>query len=443
MNPWYGIVITIGSLAALLVGCKRFSHKYSLSPELSRKTVHIGMGLICSIFPLLFHSGWPVYFLAVSAVASLIILRSVPFLKHNVGSPLHGVDRDSFGEIYFPVSIALIWFVSHENSLYYSLSILVLAFADAFAALVGSQYGQQRYTTKEGYKTWEGSGIFFTITFLFIHIPLLLFTDVGRAESILIAVLIGILVTIIEAVSWRGLDNFFIPLCVCFFLNIYQGYDAGQILVRVLFLVSVILLLFFVRSRLKLDDASLLGASLVTYLVITVGGWKWGVAPFILFINYLYLGPNKTTAEERVHNIYALLSVTFSGFIWLTLYYRYHQPTFFLPYIISYMAQLICIYIAQWAFEHSNEKLFTITLKSTIVGFLMIMIPTFLLFPDIISTASVLLSLFCAILTGVLFSNLQPMVRDCPLDKERFIRQALIGLLVSLIPWGVLVVLPI
>ena len=43
--------------------------------------------------------------------------------------------------------MAAVWYISVDKPLYYSLSVLVLTLADAFAALIGTRYGQQRYTT--------------------------------------------------------------------------------------------------------------------------------------------------------------------------------------------------------------------------------------------------------------------------------------------------------
>lgn len=439
MNPWFGIAAVLVSLIALLYGCRHLASKYALSAELSRKIVHMGMGLICTLFPLFFLESWPVVLLAAIAITSLVLVRVLPRLRQTIGSSLHGVERSSMGEIYFPLAVGIVWYLSVKTPLFYSLSILVLTLADAFAALVGTQYGRQHYTTKEGYKTWEGSFIFFTVTFLCIHIPLLLLTDTGRLESLLLALLIGILVSIIEAVSWRGLDNLFIPICVCVFLNVYAGFDSPQILLCIGIIVIATLLLFFVRSRVKLDDASLLGASLVTYIVITAGGWQWGLAPLLVFVNYLFLGPKRTTEAERVHNINALIAVTAPGFIWLMLFFRYHNPLFLVCFNIAYMAELICIYIAQWAFQYPHKTLFRITCKSAAYGFSMVMLPFFFVNWHFFSIKLFVVAGIIALLSSQFFRFFQPQIRDCPLTPDRFLRQGLIGLTASVFVWAFLV----
>lgn len=438
MNPWYGIIIVLAGLAGLLTGCKYLGKRFDLSPELERKGVHIGMGLICISFPLLFTSQWPVFLLGTMAILSLLAVRFRPTLRHSIGSALHGVQRASLGEIYFPLSVVILWGVCAEQPLFYSLSILVLTLADAFAALIGASYGQKQFTTKEGHKTWEGSFIFFTVTFLCIHIPMLLLTDIGRPESLLIALLIGILVMIIEAVAWRGLDNLFIPICVYIFLNIYQDFESGQIIARIGVILFAMLCLFFVRSHAKLDDASLMGASLATYIVLAIGGWQWGMAPIILFINYLWLSSGKTTSEERIHNIYALLAVTLPGFIWLIAITTKNNPAFLLFYNTAYMAELICMFIAQWASAHPSKSLMHITLKSSILGYCMIIIPFFLLRPDTISWLSVCSTFAAALFSGHCFRFIQPQIRDCPQTKGRYFLQGLVGLLASAIPWVLL-----
>lgn len=434
MNPWLGILLVLASLGLLLGGCHYGSRRFSLAAELSRKTVHMGMGLICTLFPLIFDAIWPVLLLAGVAVASLLVLRLLPTLRTTIGSSLHGVARSSLGELYFPVAVAAVWYISVDKPLYYSLSVLVLTLADAFAALIGTRYGQQRYTTAEGHKTWEGSFTFFFAAFLCIHVPLLLMTTIGRAECLLIALLIAVLVMLVEAVAWRGLDNLFIPLGVCILLNVYDSYTALQILLRIVFILLVIIGLFIVRSRSKLDDAAILGASLVTYLSMTAGGWQWVLAPAMLFVISLFWGPAKKTVEERMHTIHIILALTLPGLFWLLLYYRHRDPAFFLSYNLAYMVELVCIFIVQWAFADKTKNLVGITATAALASFAMIMTPYWVFSFEGWWRMEIVIALMCSLLGGQLFCLLQPQIRDCPQDLGRYLRQGTIGFSVSLLP---------
>ena len=427
MSPWIGILIAIGAFFGLIAGCRIWAQPLGLSSELSRKIIHIGMGLICTCFPLFFSALWPVLLLAAIALLILVMIRLLPALKNSIGATLHGINRPSLGEIYFPVAVTTVWIVSSNRPLFYSLSILVLALADSFAALVGTRYGQRRYTTKEGYKTWEGSFFFFLVTFLCLHIPLLLLTETGRAESLLLALLIGVLVTIIEAVSWRGLDNLFIPISVCIFLNAYQQAGVQQLGFRLGLVLLALVLLFAARSRTKFDDASLLGASLVTYLVVTIGGWQWGLAPVIVFANYLVLDLSKKKVNERVYTINALLAVTMPGFFWLMLHHRYHDEVYFFAYSLGYMAELIGVYLTHWAVLAPEKPLFTLWVKSACFGYCMIMVPFLLCTADEVSLAILGLSLLIALFSAQLLSSLLPVLRTCPVVTDRFLIQGIIG----------------
>lgn len=437
-NPWVGIFIVLSSLIGLLGLCHYFGGKTGLSPELKRKGVHIGMGLLCTAFPSLFTDIWPVVLLAGTAVISLFVIRMLPSLRKSVGSSLHEVERTSLGEIFFPLAVLTVWFVSYDRPLFYSLSILVLTLADASAALIGTKYGQQHYSTREGYKTLEGSFFFFTVTFLCIHIPLLLLSDIGRAESLLLAVLIGIVMMVIEAVAWKGLDNLFIPICVCVLLNIYTEYSAGQLLFRVGLLISVITGFFILRNRLNLDDASLLGSGLIAYCIYTIGGWEWMLAPIAVLLNYLYLVSDSKAEEGKVHDIYALLAVAAPAFFWLLLFYRYGGEEYLFLHNVSYMAELICMYIAHWAFKYQEKSLSTISLQSGVLGFGMIVIPYFILHYEKSSWKLLAICLIVALLCSQVFRFSQPQIRDCPLTSDRFIRQGLVGMSASGICWLIL-----
>src|SRR5205823_14717265 len=102
--------------------------------------------------------------------------------------------RSTFGAVYFPIAVGILFLlfrfepIEDEASRYllYCIPVLLLTLADAMAALIGVRYGQARYATSEGHKTIEGSLAFFLVGFFCTHVPLLLFSDKGRPETLLI-----------------------------------------------------------------------------------------------------------------------------------------------------------------------------------------------------------------------------------------------------------------
>ena len=163
MNPWLGIAIVLAALAALtaLAGVAR--RRGWLQPEDARKLVHVALGLCVAAFPLLFSERWPVLVLAGLAIGVLLPLRRA---GSRLGAALHDVRRDSWGEVCFPLAAAVIWCLAPGDPLRFSIPILVLASADAAAAVIGVRYGRTALTSGTGRKSWEGAAAFAITAYL-------------------------------------------------------------------------------------------------------------------------------------------------------------------------------------------------------------------------------------------------------------------------------------
>jgi phytol kinase len=267
-------------------------------------------------------------------------------LRDGVGTVLTGVSRPSLGEICFPIAVALLWLLSRGDKLLFAVPMLILTLADTVAALVGIVYGKVHYLTSEGFKSAEGSLAFFSIAFLSVHVPLLLFTDVGRAQTLLIGAILGILSTLIEAIAARGLDNLLIPLGTFAFLKLYEHATPHALVIR---LAATFILLVFVlswRRRTTLDDSALMACALFGYGAAMLGGWKWLIGPLILFVAHVVFSPRK--GQRRVHTVYAVVSVTLAGLFWLGLQVAYGGIVrFYFPYAIGFGADLAIIGVSQ------------------------------------------------------------------------------------------------
>ncbi|MBI4640341.1 MAG: hypothetical protein HY731_06585 [Candidatus Tectomicrobia bacterium] len=248
-NLYLGIILVVLSIVGLTAGLRLYQGRYSPHPEFVRKLMHMGSGLVALTLPWLFDRSWPVLFLSIVAFVVMLMGRYSREFKRCVGSAIGSVARESLGEVYFPLGIGLLFLFSRGDLLLYSIPLLILTFADAVAALVGVYYGVLRYTTAEGEKSVEGSAAFFLVAFFSAHIPLLLFTDTGRTESLLIALFLGLLLMIIEAAAWRGLDNLFIPTVGFFMLKASLEMSIVELAIHVA--VTGILLIFVLLWHFK------------------------------------------------------------------------------------------------------------------------------------------------------------------------------------------------
>jgi phytol kinase len=274
VNPWLGAALVLITFSLLLGALRLYQRQRAPHPELVRKLFHILMGLFTLTLPWLFTSPWPVLILTGLTIMVMLALRCVPGLKQRFGSVLGGVERSSLGEVYFPLSVGLLFYLAQGNPLFYCIPILILTLADAVAALVGVHYGTVRYKTVEGQKSAEGSVAFFTVAFFSVHVPLLLWSNTGRAETLLIALILGLLVMIFEAVAWRGLDNLFIPLFSFILLKLYLSMTVADLIARLIVTMALALFVFLYRQRTTLNETGLLGAVLIGYICWALGGWR-------------------------------------------------------------------------------------------------------------------------------------------------------------------------
>jgi phytol kinase len=223
----FGILTELALLIALLVCLRLLSRRYPLSPEVLRKLFHVGGGLTTLAFPWIFPSYMPVVVLALVTIPALLALKYVRALRASFGSVLYDIRRTSFGEVYFPLSICVLFMLSGHDVLLYSIPVLTLTFADTAAAAVGKRYGRLRYPTPGGYKSLEGSTAFFTAAFLCSLVPLTLALGGAPFTALFIALTLSLVMTLVEAFSFGGLDNLLIPLLGYLVLRSLMEFDLG------------------------------------------------------------------------------------------------------------------------------------------------------------------------------------------------------------------------
>ena len=239
INMWLGIALELALLTSLMAGIALYQRWSPLAPETSRKLFHIGGGLTTLTFPWVFTDSRPIILLALITIPSLLALKYIRTFKGNLDTVLYRIDRKSFGEIYFPLSVSLLFMIMGTHPLLFIIPVLILTLADPMAAIIGGHYGRLRYLTIKGQKSIEGSAAFFLVAFCCIYIPLLLFTNIGNIEDMLIATLVALLVMLVEAVSWNGLDNLLIPLASSLLLLLIL-----QLPIQILLLALAIVLSF-------------------------------------------------------------------------------------------------------------------------------------------------------------------------------------------------------
>lgn len=245
--------------------------------EWTRKLVHVAGGLVALALPWLVRSHWTVLVLGALLGALLAGTRRLGLL-----ASVHGVERRSEGAVYFPAAIYLVFLLGAERPALYLISVLTLVVSDALAALVGSAYGRLTYRVERDRRSLEGSVVFFLATFLSVHLPLLLLTEVERAVSVLAAVQIALLVTLLEAISLDGADNLIVPIGTYLLLLKLTPQPPEALLWQLAVQLAILGGLFLLAWRLRLLTASgTLAASIFLYGAWGLGGPAWLVGPVV------------------------------------------------------------------------------------------------------------------------------------------------------------------
>jgi phytol kinase len=363
----------------------------------------------------------------------------VPLLRRSVGGVLHGVERDSRGELYFPLAVASVFYLSDGVAVLYVIPILLLTLADATAALIGVRYGMVMFETFEGgRKSLEGAVAFFTVAFLCTHLTLLLVSHVGRVETLLIGVEIGFLVMLVELVAWRGLDNLFIPLfsfALLYNIEYLQTYELANRL-WVLALLAGFIALW--RRRTTLDFGALVSTVLIAYVMWSAGGLQWLAPPVTCFATYALLWPEDRLRRGQVHDLRAVLSFSAVGLFWLFVSARYPAPDWSYLGAVAFAAQLAAIGCA--AGDGERRALNVRTLAGVcFVGWFVPFVPWVVLQGIDAGTLRLAAAALPAVAIGLAcFAAGWRQVRASPYTMERWVLQAsasAIASLAAIVPW--------
>jgi phytol kinase len=219
MNVTGRMGLVIAALGVLMVGVRSLQTRQLVGPEIARKLVHVGMGIIVLFLPWIFRDPWPVWILALVAAALLTAVRLVPAIAARFGQVLGGVDRSSLGEIFFPLGVATALTLARGNAAAFCGAVGVLAFADTAGAVVGTRWGRRKYSFAGNHKSIEGSAAVFIVSVISVATAYALLDVKTGPELLRSTLVVGSVATLVEAVSWYGLDNLFLPVVVVALMN--------------------------------------------------------------------------------------------------------------------------------------------------------------------------------------------------------------------------------
>ena len=201
------LIIIFIYLTILVTIAEVLNRSIADDPELTRKVVHIGSGNVILL------AWWlkinTEVIVAAAIIASIIALSSyfLPILPS-----INSVGRKSLGTLFYAISIGvltqLFW---RDYPQYTAIGILVMAWGDGMAAIIGQRFGKHTYRVFDINKSWEGSAAMAIATFIVTSMTLFA-SQSNLGQALFVAAIVATLATALEAFSKLGIDNLTVPL---------------------------------------------------------------------------------------------------------------------------------------------------------------------------------------------------------------------------------------
>ena len=220
----------------------------------------------------------------------------------------------SYGIALFPISLGGLLALGVSAS-WIATAAWVLALSDASAGLVGRTWGAPKLNFLSESKSYQGAFAFFATASIVMAAR---FPDLHLGWWLLLS----LIPTLTELFSWRGSDNFFLPIFTLGWIQlVLQSPYLGSWIGVVVGGVIVILLAWFVRSRNWLDQTGSLAALWIAAILWMSGGWKALSAPVFLLVVGSVTGklirPNHASEKRTAQQVFS------NGLIGVVLYMLY------------------------------------------------------------------------------------------------------------------------
>lgn len=282
---------------------ENLSSRKILHSEISRKILHFTSSISAGLSVFITEDK---FLLITIGIAASIITYFL--IKLDIFKSIHNERAKSWGIFYLPLAYTLmILFLFPANETAIFSSMLILGVADSLAAAVGSFKANKYYKLTGDQKSLVGSVTFFLSTFMIIVLfsSTQFLNNILLIDIVLVAFTSGLLLTAIEAISSKGIDNLTVPLFASIlFLVVNENFSQEFILN--LFL-GVILAGMVAVVSIKYKFLTLSG-SVATFIlagfIFGFGGWKWSIPIMTFFILSSLLSKVRKKTNENVESYF-------------------------------------------------------------------------------------------------------------------------------------------
>ena len=273
-----GILFLLALIAGVLWISERMVKKGEQAALLARKALHIvgvgGLAISGYFFDNALITGW------LSLGFGLLLLLAVH--KQWLAVDVH--HRKSWGIALFPFSYIFLLLVARYGQWYLVVyPMLILAFADAFAAMAGSLFNPKKYNLTGDPKSLLGNTVFAITTFCLLQVapdllekidPVFFYIPDNPQDWLLVCVLIALVTAALEGVTSGGWDNVTVPIAAGVLLLVLPMVGRDGLQVALLTIMGLALLSYFAWYRKWLDAGGAVTAALLGFFIWLGGGFS-------------------------------------------------------------------------------------------------------------------------------------------------------------------------
>ena len=205
-----------------------------------------------------------------------------------------------------------------------------MAVADTGAAILGKESGHTRYKVLDGERSLEGSAAFFGLAFAIVLGGLALAGASAWPDVLLVALVVALMTTAMEAISIRGSDNILIPYVGWLVLErtLRLGLDELSAWMSGMLLALFLLVLTYQRARLTVAGA-VASFVLVTF-AYSLAGPEWVLPLVALYGLHLVVSKPSQPLDYDL-----ILPATAGSLLMLLLYAHTGSQSLYVPFLVT------------------------------------------------------------------------------------------------------------
>lgn len=345
MSDFYGFLLSFIIIGSSIIISEIFTKIKGEKTEISRKIIHILVGNWILITPF-FTNYWtlisvPLIFVVVNYLSTKYKLIKV-------------MERDdsSFGTVYYAISLFILCTMAYffEWKILAFSGILIMAYADGLAAVLGNQYGKWKPFAFAKEKSFVGSFTVFVVTFLISILCLTIFKDffeipnISFVNTLVLSLATAMITTFVELIGTDGYDNITVPLFSGMFLSIELYLGLWELNI---YLVLASIILFFAVRKKSLTLSGSVVAFVVALNLYAFGGFWVGISLIAFFLLGSIISKIKNNAKEKAEarqeitgqrSWKQVLANSLPACVLVWLYYIFPEKDYFVLLAISVFA---------------------------------------------------------------------------------------------------------